>query len=126
MTKISFIIVPLVLAAFESKSQKSVCDPIFNVVDKMPEYKEGLHEFYNFLGKEVHFTERCRPEGKLIFSFVIDKEGEVRDIEIDGLSAGCEENLVNVLKQMPRWEPGTRGGKTVCVKISTVMNICYK
>ena len=58
-------------------------------------------------------------EGIVYVSFIIETDGTLTDIKIiKGIGAGCDEEVVRVIKNMPKWKPGKQNGKTVRVKIN--------
>ncbi|MEN0051742.1 MAG: energy transducer TonB [Bacteroidota bacterium] len=57
----------------------------------------------------------CSVEGTTVASFTIAKEdGSIKDIKIiRSLHPSYDESLVNAIKKMPKWKPGTLNGKNV-------------
>jgi protein TonB len=58
--------------------------------------------------------------------FVIDKEGNVKDVSIiKGIGGGCDEEALRIVKESPiKWEPGKQRG--VPVKVRMVLPITFK
>lgn len=56
-------------------------------------------------------------EGKVIVSFVIEKDGSVSNIKaLKSPHSSLTEEVVRLVKAMPNWNPGTMSGKPVRVK----------
>lgn len=57
-------------------------------------------------------------QGKVFLSFVVEKNGELTDIQLAGkkLGGGTDEEAIRVLKASPKWTPGIQNGKPVRVK----------
>jgi outer membrane protein OmpA-like peptidoglycan-associated protein len=53
--------------------------------------------------------------GTVYLTFIVAKDGSVQHIEVRrGMSGGCTEAAVRVLKGMPKWIPATKNGQKVC------------
>ena len=89
--------------------------------DVMPEFKGGLPALMRYLEESMKYpvqAQEAKKEGMAAVSFVIDKDGNVKDVEIQE-SAGdtaLDTEAIRVVKSMPQWTPGTVGGKAVDVK----------
>ena len=56
-------------------------------------------------------------QGKVFVSFVIEKNGELTDIQVvKNLGDGTDEEAIRVLKASPKWLPGVQNGRLVRVK----------
>ena len=52
----------------------------------------------------------------MIVKFIINKEGNIINPQIvQGLGYGCDEEVIRVVKRMPRWIPGKQNGVNVSV-----------
>jgi len=55
-------------------------------------------------------------EGTVIIGFIIDKAGNVMDVEVlRGVSALIDEEAMRVVRKLPAWTPGLQRGKPVAV-----------
>lgn len=103
-----------------AKDEKPVND--LSSIDKMPEFKEGLLAFYEFIGKNFKYPAEARKDsitGKVILSFIVEKDGALTDIKVlKNLGYGTGEAAVDVLKHSPNWNPGLKGGKPVRVQFT--------
>jgi len=81
------------------------------------EYPGGLEAMMKFLRKNMKYpavARRMGVEGAVYVSFVIDREGNISDIQIvKGISAECDKEALRVVKLMPLWKPGKQNGKAV-------------
>ncbi len=56
-------------------------------------------------------------EGTVLINFIVEKTGEITDISIiKEIGAGCGNEVVRVVKGMPKWMPGKQRGKEVRVR----------
>ena len=90
--------------------------------EEMPEFPGGDSEMLNYFAKNISYPEiaiRAQVEGKVVLTFIVDKNGEIRDVSVaKSIGAGCDEEAMRVLKSMPRWIPGKQNGKPVITKIN--------
>ncbi len=91
--------------------------------EQMPEFPGGVEELYKYLGKNIQYPQMAREnsiEGKVVLTFVVDKDGKISNIESAGkkLGWGCDEEAVRVVKSMPAWTSGKQNGKAVIVKFT--------
>ena len=98
-----------------------VKEKIHTWAEEMPKFSDSDGELLSFFAKNIVYPEiakRAGVEGKVILSFVIDKSGDIKDIQVaKGIGAGCDEEAVRVLNSMPRWKPGKQNGKPVLTRI---------
>lgn len=70
--------------------------------------------------REVKYPPLAREnniQGRVVFSFVIEKDGSLSNIiALRGVSADIEAECRRVLALMPPWAPGTKGGRPVRVR----------
>lgn len=94
---------------------------ILTFAEQMPDFPGGVEELYRYLGKNIQYPPLAREnsiEGKVVLTFVVDKDGKISNIESAGkkLGWGCDEEAIRVVKSMPAWTPGKQNGKPVIVK----------
>ncbi len=92
----------------------------FVSMEHPPQFNGGMAQFYRFLSNNIRYPEAASAadiSGNVFVSFVVDKDGSVKNIKIDrGLGYGTDEEAVRVLSISPKWQPGTINGKAVTVK----------
>ncbi len=75
---------------------------------------------FKFLGENIKYPEaaaRANVTGKVFTSFVITKEGEIKNITVlKGVGFGIDEEALRVISAMPRWTPGKQDGKPLHVR----------
>jgi protein TonB len=93
----------------------------FTYVEEMPSFPSGNDALLTFISSHIQYPEiakRAGVEGKVLVQFVVEKSGEIDDIQvIKGIGAGCDEEAVRVCKMMPKWKPGRQNGKPVRVRM---------
>lgn len=95
---------------------------VYTFVEKMPQYPGGDEALINFLYGNIQYPQiakRAGIEGRVIATFIVTEKGEVQDIKIvKGIGAGCDEETIRVLENMPNWKPGFQKGAPVKVRMS--------
>ena len=74
----------------------------------------------NAIYKNIKYPKEAKEnkvEGMVVAKFVIDKDGSVIHPEIKkALGSGCDEEVLRVVSEMPKWIPGKKDGKPVAVE----------
>lgn len=87
------------------------------MVEQQAEFKGGFAGLANYLQKNLNYPPRAqnaRVEAKVFASFVVLKNGEIRDIKIlKGAGFGLDEEAIRVIKAMPKWIPAMQSGLAV-------------
>ena len=95
-------------------------DEVFEVVEKMPMFPGGDEALMKYLGKNIKYTRMAQDrgvQGTCIIEFVVNKDGSVVDpVVLRKLDPDLDNNALEVVKKMPRWQPGLQRGKPVRVK----------
>jgi protein TonB len=107
-------------------AHQSTQEEPYVVVEQMPEFPGGIPKLVEFLGENVKYPKkarRARVIGKVFASFVVGSDGAIRDVKIEkGIGYGCDEEVVRVVKAMPKWQPGILAGRPVPVRYSLPVN----
>lgn len=99
----------------------------YTVPEQLPEFKGGMPALGQFLSQNLHYppaAQRAKVQGRVFISFVINKEGEVEDVEVlKGIGFGTDEEAVRVVKASSgRWVPGAQRGQKIKVKYNLPIN----
>lgn len=101
---------------------KPAPDPVFKVVEKMPEYPEGMTSMLRFLAQNIRYPETAKKEnieGMVVVQFIIAKDGTITDPHVvKGIGGGANEEALRVVKMMPKWTPGMQKGQAVNVQFN--------
>ena len=88
-----------------------------------PEYS-----MLQYLANNLNYPSSARKnriEGRVKVSFVVDEKGKLTHFKIvKSLGYGCDEEVLRVIRQMPKWVPGTRDD--VPIKLSYTQPISFK
>jgi len=87
----------------------------FRIVEKLPEFPGGMVELMKWLTHNLHYpalAQRQRLEGKVVVSFIINKDGSVTGEKIEkGIDPLLDQEALRVVKIMPKWKPGVEKNK---------------
>jgi TonB family protein len=96
---------------------------IYTYVEQPP--KAGF-DLVGYIRQNLQYPEgakRANIEGRVIVKFVVNEDGSISDATaVRGIGAGCDEEAVRVVRNMPRWRPGTQNGKPVKVYFTQPIN----
>ena len=108
----------------------------YDKVEKKPVFKESVKDYQKFIAHRIIYPVDAmnnRITGKVVVAYVIDKDGNVTDvqwvmnsvtrsipIDMDGYVTSVpnvlSDEVERVIKSFPAWEPGSHNGKNVAVQ----------
>lgn len=102
-------------------------EPVYIVVDQMPEFPGGRQALFDFISTNVIYPTVAREngiEGKAIVQFVVEKDGSITHIEVVRTAGdpSLDKEAIRVVRAMPKWLPGKHRGKTLRVKYTVPFN----
>ncbi len=105
-------------------------EPVFQVVETMPEFEGGYSKLIQYLGQNVKFSQpekELRLTSRYYFEFIIEKDGSISNFkQIRGKNLDFYNYVVLVFNNMPNWEPGKQNGEAVRVKMVLPIGIHWK
>jgi TonB family protein len=105
----------------------SQCEP-YTSVEIMPEFKGGIDSLMSFIKQNLNYPDwekKNKIEGKVFVSFIVDKNGKIKDTEILRTVEGAknfDNEVLRVVNSMPDWTPGRQDGNNVDVKYNLPIN----
>lgn len=97
-----------------------VYENALGALDSLAEFKGGNDSLMQYMKDNVKFANGSsykQVEGKVIASFIIDKNGEPKNVRITNpVSVSLDREVVRLIRLMPKWKPGVRQGKKVNVR----------
>lgn len=80
-----------------------------------PSFPGGEKQFENYLVKNIHYPDsslKHHVHGKVYLDFVVEKDGSIGNIRVfKSVSKDIDAEAIRVLKNSPKWTPGTHQGK---------------
>jgi protein TonB len=106
-------------AAIQEEEEESA-QPIFTVVEEMPQFPGGTGDLLRFLSNSIKYPVIAQEngiQGRVTCAFVINRDGSVVDAEVvRGVDPSLDKEALRVINSMPKWSPGKQRGKPVRVK----------
>lgn len=97
-------------------------DPVFEVVEQMPDFPGGMQELMKFLSSNIKYPAQAHKEnrqGRVIVQFVVRKDGQIVEPKIaKSVSPDLDAEALRVISIMPNWTPGRQRGEAVSVKFT--------
>ena len=103
----------------ETPLQEDVSQALFgDISEQMPMFPGGEQALIDYLAENVHYPddESCA-QGRVIVSFVIEKDGSITDPKVvRSIAPPFDNEALRVVRGMPKWIPGYQNGERVRVK----------
>lgn len=108
------------LIANDLQRMTSTDDDVYDVVEKMPEFPGGMAELMKYLNSNIKYpveAHKAGIQGRVVVSFVVNKDGTVKDAKIvRSVDKSIDAEALRVISAMPKWQPGYQDGKAVSVR----------
>ena len=97
---------------------------LYNEVFQKPKPKNGIADFYRFVGENYNTPPVQGLKGVLYATFLIDREGKVADVKIiKDIGYGTGAEAIRVIQKYDQWIPGSFKGEPVLVQYSLPITI---
>lgn len=113
-----------------SEQQNALHTPeeVYEKADVAPKPIDGMEGLAAYIQNNLTYPEEAKAagtEGKVFVQFVVKTDGSISDVEVKkGIGNGCDEEAARVVSSLPAWEPGTRNGEKVNVRL--ILPIAFK
>lgn len=88
-------------------------------VEQMPEFPGGQDSLISFIARNIKYPTKAIAdslEGKVVAKFIVNTNGSISDATIlYDIGGGCGDEVLRVIKLMPKWNAGKQNGRTVAV-----------
>ncbi|PZR40623.1 MAG: energy transducer TonB [Azospira oryzae] len=82
-----------------------------NIETTAPEFPGGSIALQEYISKNLIYPKKAkqkRVQGKVYVQFLVKEDGNITSIKISkGLSKECDEEVIRLIKDSPRWIPAT-------------------
>lgn len=121
-----FCLVMIAQTVCAQDAAETAKDSIYDAkaVDITPEIEGGKDKMLQYVAKNYKLPDEENLNGKIIVSFVVEKDGSVSNYKIEqdiGYNTG--EKLVQMLQKFDRWKPGQKDGNPVRVRYKFPLNV---
>lgn len=101
------------------RQSKHDVDDTYTIVEVMPTFPGGQEGMVKYLKKNLKYPESAIKDsiqGKVFVQFVVSKTGEIENVKvIRGVRNDIDEAATKVVKEMPKWTPGSQNNRPVNV-----------
>ncbi len=95
-----------------------------------PMFKGGEQKLFEYLSKTISYPQEvkeCGIRGKVYVKFYVEKDGSLTNFEIiRGVHRSLDEEALEAIKNMPKWNPGEQKGKKVRVRFILPVNFTLR
>ncbi|QJX49213.1 energy transducer TonB [Hymenobacter taeanensis] len=102
----------------------------YTYVEQMPVFPGGTEALLAYIGKNIKYPAmalRNQVEGRVFIKFVVGADGSVTNAEVQkGIGAGCDEESLRVIKNLPKFTPGKQNGRAVPVYYTVPVTFAIK
>lgn len=109
-----------VVVGYAPKQVPTEEDPVFEVVENMPEFPGGMGGLMQYLSKNIKYpveAQKAGTQGRVMIQVIIDKNGNITNPKvIQPVDPLLDTEAIRVTASMPKWKPGTQRGMPVNVK----------
>ena len=93
----------------------------FRVVEDLPQFPGGAAEFMKWLTKNLKYPAQAQQQkvkGRVVAEFIVNTDGSVSDLAlVEHLNAACDQEVLRVLRMMPKWQAGVMNAKPCRTKV---------
>lgn len=108
--------------AYSIKMRPKGENRVYTSVEKKPQYPGGMGSFKRYIDKNLKYPEQAKKdsiEGVVVMQFIVEKNGEITSPRVvRQLEPSLDSIAMNLIKDMPRWNPGSDHGRIVRCKYS--------
>lgn len=95
---------------------------IYIFAEQMPEFVGGESKMETYFNRNIIYPQEAlknKIEGKVIVTFIIEKDGSTSNIEVvKKLGWGIDEEAIRLISKMPAWRPGKLEGRLVRIRFT--------
>lgn len=99
------------------------------MVTENASFPGGIIEYVSFMEENLEYPRqalRMGIEGRVIVEFIILSDGRAIDIRIvKGIGAGCDQEVIRVMNEMPRWSPAKIVDEETMQKLQTSITFSF-
>lgn len=96
-------------------ASRSPEEPVYDLVDEMPEFPGGQDSLMRLCSRNLPIGSQIH--GRVIVQFVVETDGSLSNfIVLRSSHPDFEEEALRIVRNLPRWKPGRKDGRTVRVR----------
>lgn len=128
--KYGALIITTVKHQKEIDNEKLSQPDVFDKVDEMPHFPDGMAGLMQYLSTNVRYPKDAKEsgaQGRVIVSFIVEKDGSISNANVTKPTySSLDEEALRVVSAMPKWVPGKQNGEAVRVKYAVPVTFRLK
>ena len=128
--KYGALIITTVKHQKEIDNEKLSQPDVFDKVDEMPHFPDGMAGLMQYLSTNVRYPKDAKEsgaQGRVIVSFIVEKDGSISNAKVTKPTySSLDEEALRVVSAMPKWVPGKQNGEAVRVKYAVPVTFRLK
>lgn len=105
-----------------TKLAESICEN----PDVMPEFPGGPDALRKYINQNVQYPRLAaenKEQGRVFVKYIVEPDGTISSVEVArSVSRSLDNEAIRVVKNMPKWKPGTKNGIPVRVAYAVPIN----
>jgi periplasmic protein TonB len=122
-------LIPPIIVVEEVREKDDVDSIILSKVEIEAEYPGGASAWQRFLNRNLRYPQEAidnEISGSVVVQFVVDKEGNVSNVEAVSGPEALAAEAVRVIKKSGKWTPAVQGGRQVRSLKKQPFIICFE
>ena len=103
---------------------------IFGAMEEMASFPGGSAACMKFIADNTRAPKECEEsdaQGRVILGFTVNEDGSLSDIKVmRSITPYLDEEVIRVVKSMPKWNPARQNGKPVKSKYTLPVTFCWQ
>ena len=99
-----------------------------STLESMPSFPGGQAALFQFLSKTIKYpvlAEEKKIQGRVIVGFYVEVDGTITNVNVKkSVDPTLDKEAVRVVKSMPKWNPGKKGG--IPVRVEYTMPVTFR
>jgi protein TonB len=108
--------------AFNVNKDPTVVYDLLTHLDVLPSFPGGEKARITYFHKQVKYPKFAmdnKIQGVVYVNFIVEPDSSISNISIlQGIGAGCDDEAIRAVREMPEWIPGQKNGRAVRVQIT--------
>jgi periplasmic protein TonB len=110
------------LAAFKTSNDINETYNLTSHLEELPMFPGGEKARFNYFKKKITYPKFAREnkiQGIVYVDFIVERDSTVSHIHIlQGIGAGCDDEAIRAVSEMPKWIPGKKDGESIRVQVT--------
>lgn len=101
------------------KNKNSSESKVFDIAEQMPSFKGNVSQWISDNLTYPAAALENRIQGRAIVTFIVEKDGSISNPKVTrSISPELDREAINVIKRMPKWNPGFNNGRPARVRFT--------